>query len=165
MSGSSYDASITTFEGAVMSKHVEQIKDNFAKHSTIDDIEHVAYKAGQALLNEVQSGFKTGCTWVKSHPREDAEIVGGALIIGGVALSLKDQRDGVRAIAEGNKLLEGEQVVSQKLLFGKLGADSSVVTKIKLGNSTEEDFWIDANSPKGQQLLGRRDGFGGAFKR
>jgi hypothetical protein len=165
MSGCPYAACITTSEGADMSKHAEPIKDNFEKHSTIDDMGHAAYKAGQAMINEVQNDFKNGCTWVKDHPREDAAIVGGALIIGGVALSLKDQRDGARAIIEGNQILKGEQVVSQELLFGKLGADSSVVAKIKLGNSTEEEFWIDANSPNGQRLLGRRDGLGGTFKR
>jgi hypothetical protein len=153
------------FEGADMSKQAEHVKDHFEKHSTIDDMQHTAYKAGQAMVNEVQDEFKRGCTWIKNHPREDAEIVGGALIIGGVVLSLKDQRDGARAIEEGNQMLKGEQVVSQKLLFEKLGADSSVVTKIKLGNSTEEQFWIDAGSPKGQQLLNQRDGFGGFFKK
>jgi hypothetical protein len=148
-----------------MSKQAEHVKDNFEKHSAIDDMQHVACKAGQAMLTEVQDELKSCSRWVKNHPREDGEIVGSALIIAGVALSLKDQRDGARVIVEGNQILKDEQVAFQKSLFEKTGADSSVVTKIKLGNSSEEQFWIDAKSPKGQQILGQRHGVGDFFKK
>jgi hypothetical protein len=177
MNGCAYAACITTSEGANMSKNAGQVKDNFEKHSSLEDMQHAACKTGQAMLNEIQNDFKKSCAWVKTHPREDAAIAGGALIIGGVALCIKDQADGARAIAEGNKILEGEQIVSQKLFFEKLGGDGSVLAKIKLGDTSEEQFWIDAPSPKGQQLLGQLrgqlkdqlrgqpDGSGGFFKK
>jgi hypothetical protein len=148
-----------------MSKNSENVKENIPAHRLLGEIQDVTSQASQVMFNEIQNDLNKGYKWAKSHTKEDELLIGGALIVGGAALFLKDERDGARAIAEGNKILRGEQVVSQKLTFGKLGEDSSLVTKIRLGNKSEEQFWIDAKSPRGQQMLDKRDGFNGLLKK
>lgn len=154
-----------------MSKPVETSSKLHRVSETTNPSDHTgammqeAQKAGQAFLNEVQHDWQNASKWVKEHPREDGMIVGGALVVTGVVLGLKNAKMGEQMAAEGQQIMRGEQIVSESTLFSSLGREGSVVTKMKLGNQKEVGLWLDPESPAAKNALRREGGLGDYFKR
>lgn len=141
-----------------MGQPTDKINKVQEKQEPVNEFIRQADRAASAFANEVQKDWQSSCKWVKEHPRETGMVVGGAMIVGGVALCIKDAKDGERVIAAGNKIRAGEQVVQEVSSFEKSGSVGQLSTHIKFGNNTESNYLIDPASGAGRRLLEQRDG-------
>ena len=133
------------------------------KEQPLNQFVHEADKACHSMMHEVQQDLQKAGDWVKSHPKEDGMIVGGCMVIAGIALAIKDAKDGAAAIAEGNRLMRGEQVLSEATTFAKTGSEGGLTTTIKFGNLAKDNLWVDPASGVGRRLLDQGVGLGGSL--